>query len=310
MELNEELVKKAKELEVKYDSEKATDDTLTTLIADKEEENKKKEEGKDPDYWKSEAEKAIKKRDEAKKDKRKLKEQLDTLESALSDAKKGAADPEEIQTLRDELKDLKVFKQEMDDKAEEEDLKTKTEKERLEVGFNKELKSLKDQLDEIQTESKRALDKRKDELEKLKQTNVVLQRNSLKSEIIEAAVGKEALKPSQIVRLTISDFEWDDHEQKFIHFKKDKKGKIIDELSVSEFIDEYLSDEDNENLVRGSVKKGFSSDKKATDKSGSKDTDLTITDQIKKEAEDRGFEPDVWVKIKQKQNKKLNREEK
>ena len=309
MPLNEELIKKAETLGVKFDADETDNDALKALIEAKEAEKDSKKE-KDPEYLESELKKTISKRDELKREKRRLKESLDALEADLVEAKKGKADPEELKTLRDELKELKTFKQEMDDKAEEEELKTKTEKERLEVGFNKELGKLKEQLTEIQSESQRALDKREEELEKLKQTNSSLQRKSLNSEIIEAAVASNALKPKQIVLLTRSEFTWDEHENSFIYLKKDKKGKIIDELTVSEFIGEYLSDEDNENLVRGSVKKGFNSDKKVTEKSSSKDSDLTITEEIKKEADDRGFTPEIWVKIKQKQINKLNREEK
>jgi len=299
----EELIAKAKALGITHDEDIEEDD-LNTLIEEKE--NPK---SKDPAYLEAELQKVIRKRDEAKADKRKLKEKLDALEKDLKEARENAADPEEIKKVKDELKELKNFKKEMDDKAEEEELKNKTEKERLEVSFNKELKNFKAQLEELKVERDKVLEDREEELKKAKALNESLRRYTLESDILKYAAKNDALKPEQIVKLTRNEFTWDDKEETFIYLKKDKKGKLIDELTVGEFISEYLSDEENENLVRGSVKSGFKTEKKKDGKS-SNNNSLDITDQIKKEAESRDLDPEVWAKIKSKQDEKLGRNKK
>ena len=306
MPLNEELVEKAKELEITYEDD-IDDDKLTALIREEEEEIKM---NRDPEYLESELQKAIKRRDDAKREKRLLKEKLDAATEDLKKAKENASDPEEVKKLKDDLKELKAFKKEMDEKNEAEELKNKTEKERLEVGFNKELRKFKEQLAELQSENTKIIENRDVEIAKMKKTSEALRRHSLDAEIIKHAVKNDALKPEQIVRLTRSEFEWDDQEEDFIYLKKDKKGKVIDELSVAEFISEYLSDEENENLIRGDVKKGFKTEKKTGEKTPTKDSDLKIDDQIKKEAESRDLPPEVWAKIKAKQDAKLSRNKK
>lgn len=243
MERNE-LEEKAKALGIEFD-EKTTDDNLTSLITEKE----KNKEPDDVEYWKTEAKKAFQTRDEIKAERRKLQSKLTELEAKLKDA----PDPASIKALKEELSQLKAFKEDFDKKAEEEEMKKKTELERMEINFKKQLDSLSSELDRLKSERDTEKKQFEETLNKEKAEKQRLRLTKLESDIVKYSVKYKALKPEQIVKLVKDDFTYDEELDKFVYLVKDEKGKLQDELSVEDRVKRFLSDPDNENLIASSA---------------------------------------------------------
>jgi len=242
-----ELESKAKTLGIEF-KEDINDDDLTLLITEKE----KTKEPDDVEYWRTEAKKAFQTRDEIKAERRKLQSKLTELEAKLKDA----PDAESIKALKTELSQLKEFKTEFDKKAEEEELKKKTELERMEISFKKQLDSLSSELDRLKNERESEKKKYEEEINREKTEKQSLRVNRLESEIVKFAVKYKALKPEQIVKLLKDDFNYDDQLNKFVFPVKDDKGKLVDELSIEDRVKKFLSDPDNENLIASSANTG------------------------------------------------------
>lgn len=239
-----ELESKANTLGIEFD-ENVNDDDLTLLITEKE----KVKEPDDVEYWRTEAKKAFQTRDEIKAERRKLQSKLTELEAKLKDA----PDAESIKALKTELVQLKKFKTEFDKKTEEEELKKKTELERMEISFKKQLDSLSSELDRLKNERETEKKKFNEEINKERAEKQSLRVNRLESEIVKFAVKYKALKPEQIVKLLKDDFNYDDQLNKFVFPVKDDKGKLTDELSIEDRVKMFLSDPDNENLIASSA---------------------------------------------------------
>ena len=262
MKTKEELIARAKELKIDFEAE-IEDSELDKLIITKEQEIEEKKKSNDVEYLREELEKAKKRRDTATSERRTLETKLKDLEKKLGTA----PDPDKVKAIEDELKILKEFKTEIDRAKDEEDLKNKSELERAEVNFNK-------QLEEVRAEMKRQIDSVKTDAEKktteLEQTKTMINRlrgNRLESEIMNAAIKLDAINPTQIVRLVKDEFEYDTNLDKFVNLVKDSKGTIKDEKSVDEMIKDFLEDPLNNNLVKSRANVG----------TGHRDTDSTST---------------------------------
>jgi len=262
MKTKEELIARAKELKIDFEAE-TEDSELDKLIITKEQEIEEKKKSNDVEYLREELEKAKKRRDTATSERRTLETKLKDLEKKLGTA----PDPDKVKAIEDELKILKEFKTEIDRAKDEEDLKNKSELERAEVNFNK-------QLEEVRAEMKRQIDSVKTDAEKktteLEQTKTMINRlrgNRLESEIMNAAIKLDAINPTQIVRLVKDEFEYDTNLDKFVNLVKDSKGTIKDEKSVDEMIKDFLEDPLNNNLVKSRANVG----------TGHRDTDSTST---------------------------------
>jgi len=262
MKTKEELIARAKELKIDFEAE-IEDSELDKLIITKEQEIEEKKKSNDVEYLREELEKAKKRRDTATSERRTLETKLKDLEKKLGTA----PDPDKVKAIEDELKILKEFKTEIDKAKDEEDLKNKSELERAEVNFNK-------QLEEVRAEMKRQIDSVKTDAEKktteLEQTKTMINRlrgNRLESEIMNAAIKLDAINPTQIVRLIKDEFEYDTNLDKFVNLVKDSKGTIKDEKSVDEMIKDFLEDPLNNNLVKSRANVG----------TGHRDTDSTST---------------------------------
>lgn len=244
----EELEKKAKELGIKFNDD-TTDEELNALIVDAEKKNND-DNSKDLDYWKNEAKAAFNDRDTAKKDARKLKEKIKELEDAMKDA----PSKEEYNELRKSLKELKDFKTEADKRLEEEELKKKTDIERAEINFNKQLQELEARMTNSISAKEEELKKISESLNKKEETIKNLRKSTLSTQIMEAATRFNAYNPTQIVGLLKSEFSYDENLDKFSKDIVDSNGKLKDVMSVEDRVKEFLSDPINDNLIKSKIK--------------------------------------------------------
>jgi len=252
-----ELLEKAKELGIDVE-EDAEIDGIKSLIADKEIEVEE-EKLKDIEYLrkkleaeKADKEKAIKRRDTATSERR-------ILQKELADAKEkleGLPDADEMDTLKEELVTLKKFREEIETAREEEELKSKTEVERVEVRFKKQLENIEVEMAKMKDTSKTELEKVAKELEGRDTQISLLRGDRLKSEILSIAHKFNAINPDQIVRLIRDEFQYDPDLDKFVHLERDQKGTVKDEKSVEEKVKDFLEDPMNDNLVKSDVKSG------------------------------------------------------
>lgn len=312
MGLNDKLVEKAKTLGINHEDFK-DDDSLTKAIEDKEKDNDLEIDVKDPEAvkkeikkWKEEAKKAFDSRDEIKKERRKLQQDMDALKEQI----KVAPNKEELDKLTKELKELKTFKEELDRKKEEDELKNKSEAEKIKIRFEREFEDLKKKMDEAINSKDKIVIEKETELKRKENEIEGLRRHRLKSEIMEQAAKLKAYNPAQVARLLLDEFEYDKDLNQFFFYKRDSKGKITNELEISERVKEFLSDPENDNLVESEAKGGTghekSEKKTPTDKkAGSekkydpKDADLIA------EAEEKGLSVEDYIEIQKLRDAKL-----
>lgn len=305
----EELKKKATELGVEFTDETTKDD-LNALITKREEELSSDLDylKKQVEFYKTESKKAFEKRDVAMKDKKLLADKTKELEDKL----KNAVDKEELEKLQKEFKDLKVYKEEIERLKEEEESKKLDEVQRSKLQFEKEMKKMQDQLDEMKTTLEREKEEAKTK-EKVFQKQVETLRGSrLEADVLRSATKNNAWNPDQIVALVKGFFTYDEQLDKYTHLVRDDKGKIVDEQSVDEFIKVYLSKEENENLVKSTIKTDttFSTNTQTTTNVGIKTTTKgkykADDPQIIKEATDKNLPPADWAEIKERMENKQN----
>ncbi len=247
--MDEKLKAKADELEIEVNDD-MDDSEVKDLIEAKEKELEKIK-TKSKTYSEDEFKKVIASRDKAKKEMRKFKEQV----SELRDKIDNSVDPEEVKELKNELKELQEFKKEIDEKNEEEEMKKLDEKEKIKIRFNKQISELQKEIDKIKN-SKKEVESKIEENNRAAQARIErLRLKTLRADIIEEASKFEVFNPSQIFRIVKDDFEYDKDMDEFVHIVRDRKGKIIDEISVDAYIKEFLEDEANENLLKSKANK-------------------------------------------------------
>jgi hypothetical protein len=208
--------------------------------------------GNEPTYSEADMKKAIDRRQKALADKRKEVEARKALEEKMA----GMPDPEEHAKLKDSFTDLKNQLAELKDKQEEEDLKKiEDERERakaqMEREFSKERQKLQRQMDELSSQVDTFNVEKQKHAESLKR----FRSNNLDTEIVVAA-SKKAYNPKQIVNLVKHEFEYDEGDDRWYKNLYDNRGKPAGVLTVEEFVDTFLSDKDNENLVKADIKRG------------------------------------------------------
>jgi len=312
MGLNTELVEKAKELGIEVK------DIQTDEALQKEIDNKIKVSDTDDldtvkkkvAYWEAEAKKAFDKRDRVSADTRSLKTKISDLEKKLD----STADPEKYKTLETELDELRKFKTEAEKAKEENELKNKSEVEKEKIRLERTFSDFKKDMEKQFTELKSTTDRYKSTVESKEKEIDTLRRATLRGEIIEQAGKLKAYNPSQIARLIMNDFEYDKDVDKFFVYTRDSKGKPLTEMTISEYVEKFLKDPDNENLVVVDAKGGVGGGRETnTDKnrkeivteSGKK---YNLSDpQLKEEAEFHGIPVEQWVKIKEKKDAKLHK---
>ena len=303
MATREELVVKAEELDISVTEDMKDEDIQTkiTEIEDKkvldatDDPEKLKERIK---FLEKESKVSFDKRDRALKDKRTLQSKLKSLEDKIDTS----IDPEEVKKLKTAVKDLKEFKKTKDLEDEEKDLKNKTDLEIEKVRSEKKEKALQVTIDEISERLKTVETESSEETEKSKKTIKRLRQSRLGSEIIKEAAKLNAWSPDQVVRLLKDDFEFDEDLGRHVVHTRDTKGKIVDELEVTEYVTSFLKASENENLIKSkAATDGFNSDKqtKALDtkatQTSSKKYDSKDPDLIKK-ADRESMTVDRYIK--------------
>lgn len=297
----EKLKAEAKDLGIEYDDE-VTEDVLQGKI-----DAKKEELNKDADHLRKEVErldeearKAYDRRDKANKEKRTLSKKVEELQTQIDNM----VDSKQLKELETEMKELKKFKKEMDEAEEEAKLKEATELERVSIRHKKELEELQKQIEELSIVKEDVSKKASEDLEEARAEIDMLRGVKLETDIIKAAAKFDAWNPEQIVTLTKGFFEYDKNLDSFSHFKRDAKNKIIDELGVGEFIETFLSKEENENLIKSKINKGSLQSKKqkssdtsdAKTKTKGKEYDPTDPDIIKA-AEMESLSPEDYISL-------------
>ena len=305
MDLKEEAVKLGIEIEGLDDTalQKAVDEAKNKQTDDKNKTEREK-------YLDDEMKKAIKKRDEAKEEARQLKKKIEDLETS----QKGLPTSDELKALKEELATLKSHKETLDKEAEEKELAKKTETERQLIAQQKEFDKIKQSLEDQMKQITSKLEE-KDKTLTAKDEKIKALRNvRLESDILSFASSGEvkAINPKQIVRLLKEEFEYDDNLDKYYYPVYNDKGKMVDELTVEERVKAFLSDKENENLVRSNINTDGMNTKKSDDTKNTGDYgDYDPNDEkIKKEAEIRRISVKDWIDILKVRDKKLSKNKK
>jgi len=295
MELSAELLAKAKEAGVEVTDSTTEEDINKALEAKT---SKKKETEDDPEYLKAELKKVIDQRDTAKAERRTLKSKLEEFESKF----KGIPKKEDLETMSTELEELRKYREQVKKKEEEEDLKKKSDIERAEINFKKQQETMQKQFEEQLKEVKALVEEKDKVLQENDKRIGELRKLRLEGDILKASAKYNAYSPSQVVKLLVDDFKYDVDLDKYSYLKYEK-DKLKDELTVEERVKEFLSDEDNENLIKSPIN---------TDGTGTKSTETpgkstptgkgkyNVNDSyVKDQADRKGMTPqeliDIWL---------------
>jgi hypothetical protein len=274
----EKLKAEAEKLKVKFDENTPEEDLKKAV------DTRKKELESDINYWKEQATKweteaktAFLKRDQFKGDR----EKLSTTIKDLQEDMKGMVKSEELTTKTKELEQLQKFKDEFDKEKEAKELENKTEVERLQIEIRKKEESFQKMIDDKMKDIEESRKKDKEAFDKLKEEAKSLRMNGLKAEIVTASAKLNVFNPSQIYSLIRDKFVYDGNLNKYTHQIRNESGKLVDEMSVDEYVKEFLGREENENLVKSKI----NSDSLNTDKETKGDHKLTSNDYNPKDPE-------------------------
>lgn len=308
----EELKKEAEKLKVKFDDNTSEEDLKKAI------DTRKQELDNDISYWKdqatkweTEAKQAFIKRDQFKKDR----DKLDSTIKDLQDSMSGMIKSEELTAKEKELDQLKKWKDEFDKEQEKKELESKTEVERLQIQLRKTEESFEEKVKEAMKSIEDTRKKEREEFEKLREEANSLRMNGLKAEIVTISSKLNAFNPSQIYSLLKDKFVYVANLNKYAHQVRDERGKLIDEMSVEEYVKEFLGKEENENLVKSKI----NVTSLHTDKETRTEHKLTTTDfnpkdpEIIRKAELESMTPERYIQkilIPQKQRRdKFNKKE-
>ena len=299
-----DLIEKAKALGIEIeDEDNINEDELKAKIEEKEQEKTKDKKDKDPEYLESELKKLIKQRDSLKSERRKLQERLKEFEERM----KELPPKDEFEKILEEYNQLKEFKTELEKKREEEELAKKSEEERMKIRFEKEKESLQKQFEQQMAEFKKLLEDREKELKERDSKIQRFREYRLEREILEIA-SKKAYNPKQIVKLLKDGFEYDENLDKFFYPVYDTSGKMKDELSVEERVNQFLNDPENDNLVRSDANTESIRSSQTQDKTGKLTGDYSPTNpKIIEEAKQHRMKPEDWAEIARLRDIKLGK---
>jgi hypothetical protein len=207
----------------------------------------------------------------------------------------------EKEELDEEHNKLKKFKSDIDKAEEEKELAQKTEVERLELKMKKQEQSFQEQLDTKMKDIMGEQETTKKELAETREEAKKLRFHGLEAEIIREASKLEAWNPQQIFLLTRDKFTYDKDLGKFSFQERDERDKLVDELSVSEYLKDFLNKEENENLIKSKV--NTSSFKSEEDKTKHTKTTADLgkfnpkDPDIIKNAELNSMTPERYIKV-------------
>lgn len=293
----DELIKKAKKLGLTFDEDSVTEDELKSLIEDAEKKaaDDEKNKSNDASFYKAEMEKAIKKRDDIKKERRELAKKVKQLE----EGQKGLPSSDEINELKTQLDELKSFKDEIDELEKEKQRQEMDKEERLKLKFQEDKKALESDFSKQLEEREKEAEEIRKRTEELQSQVESLRVSRLESEVVKVAAKLNAFSPEQVAKLVKEDFEYDKDLNRYVRFERDSSGKLVKEYDVEEYVTEYLGKEENENLVRSNVNKSSMHTNKNTksDDNKHKTGKYNPTDpDIVAAAEREDMEPDRYIK--------------
>jgi len=206
----------------------------------------------DVDAIKKDRDKAIERRTAALK----RAQTAEAKAKALEDKMKSLPDEDEFNTLKSDYETMKQQLKELDEQrkaAELEKIEDEKERERVKLQrefekernqYNSELGKLKEQIELFNRE--------KEELAKIAEKH---RKQVLETSILNAASGK-AFNPQQVVRLIVNEFVHDDKDDAWYKQVYDKNGKLADMIPVDEYVEAFLNDPINENLLKADIKSG------------------------------------------------------
>jgi len=306
----EELKAKATELGITLE-ENATEADITAKIKEAEKKVEDDKNNKDPDYLKSEAQKAFKARDDAKEAKRIADAEIKKLKDQMGKTV-NKDDYEDLKTQLNELREKEREREEAEDAAK---LEKATEVEKIKFAAEKEKDKLRKEYEDKLKQKEKDFNKQVEEVTKLIEQNKGLRGKTLESEIMIAAEKGKALNSRQIVRLLKDDFEWDETYNKYVYYEKDAKGKIVDYHDVDTYVSEFLGKEENDNLVKSDLNaNSFNSQRgnQQEQKPAVKDKDYKPTGKYDPtdpklvfEARKEGMPIEKWIRIKEMRDKRF-----
>ena len=243
-----------------------------------------------------------------------LKRKLKSMEDQLS---KTEVNAQKVDKLESQLKELSKIKKEYDallKEKEEKELAKKSEAERETIAVRKEYESFKDEMESKFSKFDSTLEEKEKEVEGLREKLVGMRKVGLESEIRAAAARYNAVNPDQIVRMLKPDFTYDDHYEAF-QYQIYHNGKLKDSIDVDEHVKNFLTNEDNSNLVKASVKSGTDTKSSTKDKStgpesfgATGETELSkdeLREKLEQWAEEKEMDIEFAVKMHRKHGDKI-----
>ena len=211
-----------------------------------------KKEEDDKTYSADEFDKSVQRRQAALKRARDAEDKTKALKAKMDTL----PDEEEFNTLKDNYDKMQQTLKDLEDKhkvAEIEKIKDERERERAKITqeFKKEQEGFESELDKLRTEISQHTE------EKVKQAKVTqrYRRQALEGAVVGAA-SKKAFNPQQVVKLLVDDFTYDEEDDRWYKEIYDNAGKLKEMLSVDEYVESFLVDPINENLLKADVKSG------------------------------------------------------
>jgi len=310
MDLNE----RAKKLGIDVSKYEDNEDGLKTAIeeAEKKDNNLTVEDlKKELEYQKTEAKKAFEARDRAKEDREKFRSEMKKLEEKMKEIPSG----DELEELRKANKELSKWKKEHDEAKEKEEIEKMDELKRKDFEHEKHMKELNESFDQKMKDLTGKIEALQTKHEEDQTQIVALRKIRLEKDLLHAITNNKdnkAFKPTQVVKLTINDFEYDEKLDDWRHLVRDEKGKLVGEKTISEYVSDFLANEENSNLVESKMNtNSFQSQKMDGDKDKKASKNIDGFDPndpaIKEEAEVRGLKPEAWINILKKKNEKLSK---
>lgn len=244
-----ELFDEFKVLRLFYDD--GSDDDLD-LDDPKDDDKDKDLDNKDKTYSEDEFKKAVDRRQAALKRARKAEEQIKDLRTKLDTM----PDEEEFNTLKGNYEQMRQTLKEMEEQhkaAELEKIEDEKERERakMQQEFKKEREKFENELEKLRSEIT-TFTEEKDRQAKITKR---YRRQALEGSIVNAAATK-AFNPQQIVRLLVDDFTYDETDDRWYKEVHDTDGKLKEILSVDEYVESFLNDPINENLLKADARPG------------------------------------------------------
>lgn len=206
----------------------------------------------DKTYTKEDMDKAIARRQAALARAKKAEEKAKALEDKVNTL----PDEEEFNTLRGEYEKMKQQLNKLDEErktAELEKIEDEKERERVKLQreFEKEREKFQSDLNKLQ-EQITAFNQEKEELAKVAARH---RKQALEGSILSASSAK-AFNPQQIVRLISHEFVHDEKDDRWYKEIYDNAGKLKEMLTIEEYVEAFLNDPVNENLLKVGVKPG------------------------------------------------------